>query len=241
MGTLLPWVHRPVRVDFGCIIDGLTQMADTVDIGRWCTVYRSTLSGHVRLQPGCKLVGCRVGSYSAVGIGARMSSVTVGRFVSIGPQFLAGCGEHPAMWLSTSPIFYSTRRQSGTTFAESDSYVELKPIEIGCDVWIGARVFVRDGVRIGNGAIVAAGAVVVKDVPDYAIVGGVPARLIKFRFSEADIAKLRTLAWWDWDEAELRNSAHLFRTADVDALVTWRAGQCTRRQLPETTGSLTMF
>ena len=82
---------------------------------------------------------------------------------------------------------------------------------IGNDVWIGSHVLIKGGVHIGNGACVAAGAVVVKDVPPYAIVGGVPAKVIRYRFSPEVIGKLLELEWWNFDESKLKNSIAIFQ------------------------------
>jgi carbonic anhydrase/acetyltransferase-like protein (isoleucine patch superfamily) len=82
-------------------------------------------------------------------------------------------------------------------------------------------VFVRDGVRIGNGALIAAGAVVTNDVADYAIVGGVPAKLIRYRFSEAVIHELLEIEWWNWNDSKLREAQPLLSQPDVDAFLAW--------------------
>ena len=83
------------------------------------------------------------------------------------------------------------------------------PINIGSDVWIGAEAIIMDGVTIGNGAIVAAGAVVTKDVPDYGIVGGVPAKLIKYRFNEAQKKALISTEWWEKQPKEVKEMSKL--------------------------------
>jgi virginiamycin A acetyltransferase len=89
---------------------------------------------------------------------------------------------------------------------------------VGHDVWLGYRCLVMPGVRIGNGAIVASGSVVVDDVPDYAVVGGNPARLIRRRFSDSDTARLLDLAWWDWPVDHLTRHLRTVMTGTVDAL-----------------------
>jgi acetyltransferase-like isoleucine patch superfamily enzyme len=92
-------------------------------------------------------------------------------------------------------------------------------IEIGNDVWIGAHSTIMSGVKIGNGAVVAAKSVVTKDVPPYAIVGGNPARIIKYRFDKSQIEKLLNISWWDWDEDKIRENAELMWSSDVDKFI----------------------
>ena len=93
-----------------------------------------------------------------------------------------------------------------------------KPVTIGNDVWIGGNVTILPGVTIGNNVIVAAGAVVTKDVPPYTIVGGLPARTIRRRYDEETAARLEKLRWWDWPEAQVRRAIPLLQAADLDAL-----------------------
>jgi acetyltransferase-like isoleucine patch superfamily enzyme len=112
--------------------------------------------------------------------------------------------------VSTHPIFYSTKAQAGITFADRDYFEERKPIKIGNDVFIGANVIVLDGVTIGDGAIIAAGAVVTKNVPPYSIYGGVPAKLIRYRFEQETIDFLVNFQWWNKDREWLKNNFKYF-------------------------------
>jgi len=90
-----------------------------------------------------------------------------------------------------------------------------KPVEIKNDVWIGANAVILSGVTVGNGAVIAAGAVVTKDVPDYAIVGGVPAKIIKYRFAQEEIEILNQIKWWDWPDEKLKENRHLLRNKEL--------------------------
>lgn len=97
-------------------------------------------------------------------------------------------------------MFYSTSKQCGVTFATDNVFKEyLKPLKIGNDVWIQQNVFICGGVEISDGAIVLAGAVVTKDVPPYAVVGGIPAKVIRFRYDEETIQFLLRIKWWNND------------------------------------------
>ena len=191
------------------------------------TVARSSLGHHLRLRPGSVVSHCVVGNYVTVLEGAWLirsrlgnfcnvgrnsviAGATFGNFCSVGPEVRLGFGEHPTHLISTSPVFYSTKGQCNLSFADRDLFPETVPIEIGSDVWIGANVFIRDGVRVGIGAILAAGAVVARDVPEYAIAGGVPARVIRWRFPEAVRVRLLQTRWWDWSLDRLRQFAPLF-------------------------------
>jgi chloramphenicol O-acetyltransferase type B len=198
-----------------------SELGDNVQILEGCSLFEVSLEGNNVLYQQCTLGGARLGAYTYLSQGAHAGSVIIGRFCSIGPEFRCGFGSHPTNFVSTSPVFFSTRKQCGVTFAERDYFAEYNATNIGHDVWIGTRVYVRDGVTIGNGAIVAAGAVVTKDVPDYAIVGGVPARHIRFRFSEAVIEELLEIQWWNWKEERLREAQALFVREDAESLLDW--------------------
>jgi chloramphenicol O-acetyltransferase type B len=191
----------------GCVIETQTE------------IFNSSLADFVSIQPKCALNDVRVGRYSYIARETHLNDVAIGSFASIGPRTLLGCGEHPSGFISTAPVFYSTRRQCGTTFAPTDLFAERKRIVLGHDVWLGAHVFVRDGLTIGDGAIIAAGSVVTQDVAPYAIVGGVPAKLIRMRFSDDEVKRLLALQWWNWDEARLRAAQPWFAQSDVAAFL----------------------
>lgn len=182
-------------------------------------VHGCTLEHHVSIQTRSILSDVTLGRFSYVAREAYLNDVAIGSFASLGPRVLLGGGDHPADLPSTAPVFYSTRRQCGATFAAVDHAVERRTITLGHDVWIGAHAFVRDGVTIGDGAIVAAGAVVTVDVPPYAIVGGVPARVIRLRFPEDAVRQLLALQWWHWDEPRLRAAQPWFSRPDIDAFL----------------------
>lgn len=151
-----------------------------------------------------------IGKGSYIADNAIITMTKIGRFCSIGPNLVCGFGIHPINGISTAPCFYSTLKQNGMTYSKEDKIVERKEINIGNDVFIGMNVSILDGVTIGNGAVIAAGAVVTKDVPPYAVVGGVPAKVIKYRFSEEIIQKLLKIQWWNWDDEKLQDIEKMF-------------------------------
>lgn len=133
------------------------------------------------------------------------SSITlkVGAFCSIGAEvkFLVRA-QHPIQTASSYPMQTMARGH--------DELSSRGPITIGNDVWIGIRSIIQSGVTIGDGAVVAAGAVVTKDVPPYAIVGGCPAKFIRWRFDIETIRKLQEIRWWEWDERDIAEKRKLF-------------------------------
>jgi len=230
--------YRLTKIAFGSRLTGGTTVGANVQIGRRCYVYASSLGDDVQIREdssvfqsklenkvavhrGTIISDVHFGSFSYVAEKSQLSYAQVGRFCSIGPYFLCGYGEHPTTFVSTSPVFYSTRKQCGTSLVDKDYFNETSTTTIDNDVWIGARVFVRDGVKIGNGALVAAGAVIVNDVPDYAVVGGVPARIIRYRFATEIIEELLEIQWWNWNEDKLLEAQPLIAQTDVRTFLKW--------------------
>ena len=134
----------------------------------------------------------------------------IGRFTSIGPFVRCNQGKHPYKepYVSTSPCFFSLnpyKAQNGSTFATSQCFDEISYADdqkkygviIGNDCWIGEGAFLVGGIKIADGAVVMAHAVVTKDVPPFAIVGGIPARIIDYRYSEEDRRFLLNTKWWN--------------------------------------------
>ena len=139
-------------------------------------------------------IGAFSGMSNANGCAKTMRNVSIGRYCSIAADVWAGAREHPMSSLTTS---FSPN--CGGIPPEDPACL----VEIGNDVWVGAGAFIKGGVRIGDGAVVAAHAVVTRDVPPYAVVGGVPARVIRYRFDEATVGDLLALKWWNYDLADI--------------------------------------
>lgn len=136
---------------------------------------------------------------------------SIGAFCSIAEGQLIVPNDHRLDWITTSPIA-SLKEFSFVDKDYMDDYIssEDRKIVIGNDVWIGARCIIFEGVTIGDGAVIAAGSIIRKDIPPYAVVGGVD-RILKYRFDKQTIAKLLKMQWWNWEDEKIRQNIHFFR------------------------------
>jgi acetyltransferase-like isoleucine patch superfamily enzyme len=173
--------------------------------------------GHDRVDPlpqiqmGKHTYGLRRGM---VLIATGRECLTIGSYCSIGEGVRFLFGEHDLSHVSTFPL-RSLLFGDGVTNYDA---IEKGPITIGNDVWIGANAIILSGVSIGDGAVIAAGAVVTRDVPAYAVAAGVPARIIKYRFTPEQIDALLALRWWEWPEEQIRERLDLFY-GDIDNFI----------------------
>ncbi|MCV6800249.1 type B chloramphenicol O-acetyltransferase [Achromobacter ruhlandii] len=145
--------------------------------------------------------------------------LVIGSFCSIGSGasfIMAGNQGHRNDWISTFPFYWMAEVPA---FAGAQNgYLPAGDTVVGNDVWIGSEAIVMPGVTIGNGAVIGTRAVVTRDVEPYAIIGGNPARMIRKRFNDADIAMLLELKWWDWTEAQLQQAMPILTNPSVSAL-----------------------
>lgn len=173
-----------------------------------------------------------MGAFSYAGRNGLFSSVAIGRFSSIAEDVIVGPTRHDLGAFSTHPFLFDNWHVDWAGCHDLDLYnpiVGTQPYTgfvpwkgnetpstfIGNDVWIGTRAIIMPGVRIGDGAVIAAGAVVTRDVPPYAVVGGVPARVIKFRFGDALIARFLAAQWWRYDMSQVSNRVDYGKPEEV--------------------------
>lgn len=178
---------------------------------------------------GVKAKGSVIGAHTYIAANTEVENADIGKYCSIADHCRIGMSSHSLSYLSTSPVFTQTINALQETWIEKDVFEHKSDDErayIGNDVWIGSHVLVNGGVHVGDGACIAAGAVVVKDVPPYAIVGGVPAKIIRYRFSPEIIDKLVKIQWWSLPEEQIKNNIHLFQSdsIDIDALESLKQG-----------------
>jgi len=201
------WRHRRLVRGTGSIISSRCLILGNSRLGR-----------AILLSTGVCLRDVQIGDYSYLGPGCNCADASIGKFCSIASEVWIGMGTHPLEpFASTHPIFYLRGPFPSWNFADQNRRSEYVHTTIGNDVWIGLRAAVLDGITVGDGAVIAAGAVVTKDVPPYAIVGGVPARIIRYRFTPQIIQSLLEFKWWDRDQEWLR--ANWLKFHDVEGLL----------------------
>ena len=175
----------------------------------------SSVSRKSKVWGRSRLFHSTIDDYTYVGRDTWVVHAHLGKFCSVANECVIGMGTHSLNFLSTSSLFTSRHNGTGQVWTKKNSFEEYKEIFIGNDVWIGYRAMVMGGVHIGNGAVIAAGAVVTKDVPPYAIVGGVPAKIIRYRFSQNVIDKLIDIKWWNMSETDLKKKISIFQNPNI--------------------------
>lgn len=157
---------------------------------------------------GSAIIGSSIGRYSYCGYDCQIVNAEIGSFCSISDHVYIGGAEHPLNWASTSPVFQHVKHSGPTKRFAKFEVPPVKRTLIGSDVWIGHAATIKQGVNVGIGAVIGSNALVTKDIPPYAIVGGVPAKVIKYRFDDDTIAALLKSEWWLMSDEALSKYAH---------------------------------
>lgn len=173
------------------------------------------ISPRAKVYMKCRLNGVTMDDYSYIGKCSIIHDTKIGKFCSISACCVIGLPSHPTNHLSTSPIFTSPSNALKETWVNEKVYESKISVDIGNDVWIGYGAMIPNNIKVGDGAIIAAGAVVTKDVPPYAIVGGVPARIIKYRFSQEVIDRLMQIRFWEHPISVIKNNIEVFKKPDL--------------------------
>lgn len=178
--------------------------------------FNAKFKGYNRIYKNSNITNSEIGKFTYVGEDSFLYNARIGSFCSISNDVRIIYGTHPTDKISTHPIFYSNRNQCGTSFLNKSLFNEFslinnsKSLLVNNDVWIGYGARIIEGVKIDNGAIILAGAVVTKDVKAYSIVGGIPARHIRYRFNENEISLLMKFQWWNKDDDWIKSNLDKF-------------------------------
>ncbi len=195
------------------------QLSETPLVHRTASVSESELGRFTEVGARTSVIESVLGDYSYIVNDCDVIYTTIGKFCSIAAMVRINPGNHPMGRVSQSHFTY----RSAAYFADADDDADFfdwrraHRVTIGNDVWIGHGAIVMPGRSIGTGAVVGAGAIVTKDVPDYAIVVGQPARIVRQRFPETLAERISALAWWDWSHEKLRGALADFRALAPDA------------------------
>lgn len=201
------WIHKS-KISNHSIINKKTKIND------YCNIHK-----HVNI------INSEIGLATFIGSNSYLPHSQIGKFCSISTNVKLILYTHPSKhFVSTHPAFYSLANQSGIRFTNNqkfqESLIDLNNIslKIGNDVWIGADVTILGNIEIGDGAIIGCGALVTKSVAPYSIVGGVPAKIIRYRFTNEQITILNSLKWWNKSINWIKSNANLF--TDIDSFIT---------------------
>lgn len=178
---------------------------------RWKSVVDSRVDKTASIGSGTSFISSSIGRHSYCGSDCVIDHAEIGAFCSLADNVHVGGAEHPIEWVSTSPAFHDVKHSFPKTRLYREVLPPRKTTIIGNDVWIGHGVSIKEGVRVGDGAVLAMGCVVTKDVPPFAIVGGVPAKVIKYRFDSQTIEDLIQTKWWNLSDKALKMAAYYIK------------------------------
>lgn len=176
----------------------------------------SVVSKKAKIHIGAKVFNSTIDSYTYLTKGSSAVYAEIGKFCSVGHESKIGLAHHTLDKLSSSPIFTEKFNATGFKWVDEQCEFPYRKVIIGNDVWIGSRVMIMGGIKVGDGAVIAAGSIVTKDVPDYAVVAGIPAQIKKYRFEKVVIDTLLKIKWWDFPEKELISKIRYFNKTNIN-------------------------
>lgn len=193
-----------------------SEIEKNCTIGDYSKVECSFFEDSIRIDRNNYIHDIKMGRHSYTGSNTKIISAEIGRFAAISWNVTIGGGEHDYTKITNHSFLYDNFSHLRPEGIEPTYNRFQKACCIGNDVWIGNAAIVLRGVTVGDGAVIAAGAVVTKDIPPYAIVAGCPAKIIKYRFEDKKIQELLELKWWNWSDEQIRDSYKFFTGDEKD-------------------------